>query len=201
MLLKKSAAKVRYSFALGVYRRVTQPRIFAFTGSLLLFSLAATACNEAGGSAAQANSTDDTLTAATASDAAQNQDKDASSPLGHTGSPAQPENDGPVSSSNQILAKTERQMASGPACEVKFAYAGYAPETVIWDEPCAKVTAEFMDQARLEELNRWERIDDYGRNAIASRTNGIVLYIGGTFAASVYPMDYNHLTTEITVAD
>lgn len=65
----------------------------------------------------------------------------------------------------------------------------------------AEPEAIASDQAELVKFNRWERIDDYGRDAIAKRTRGEVLYIEGTFTASVYPMDYNNMTIEVPVAD
>ena len=122
-------------------------------------------------------------------------------PLGHTGTPAQSPEDQPLSDTTEILSMRDITMQAEPACRIDFAYAGYERESVFWMEPCADVTAEFMDRSQLEQLNRWERIDDYGRNAIAKRTGGQVLYVGGTFAASVYPVDYNHHTIEISVAD
>ena len=122
-------------------------------------------------------------------------------PLGHTGTPALSARDQPLSDTTEIFSMRDTAMQAGPACRIDFAYAGYERESVFWLEPCADVTAKFMDRAQLEQLNRWERIDDYGRDAIAKRTDGQVLYVGGTFAASVYPVDYNHHTIEISVAD
>ena len=126
---------------------------------------------------------------------------DPASPLGHTGTPAQSPEDQPLPDTTEILSMRDTTMQEGPACRIDFAYTGYERESVFWMEPCADVTAKFMDRAQLEQLNRWERIDDYGRNAIAKRTGGQVLYVGGTFAASVYPVDYNYHTIEISIAD
>lgn len=142
-------------------------------------------------------------TSAGAADGAQ--DKSAGqtgdSPLGHTGTPAQPGSEGPIAERSQVLGERDRQMVGGPACEIAFTYPSYPQQTVIWEEPCEAVDARIMRQAELEAFNRWERIDDYGRKAIAERTGGDVLYVGGTFSASVFPMDYNHLPFEIAVAD
>ena len=123
------------------------------------------------------------------------------SPLGHTGTPAQPTSEGPIAERSEVLALRDRRMAEGPACDIAFTYAGHPPQRVIWEEACDAVTARIMRQEDLERYNRWERIDDYGRKAIAERTGGEVLYVGGTFSAAVYPIDYNHLPFEIAVAD
>ena len=123
------------------------------------------------------------------------------SPLGHTGTPAQPTSEGLFAANSGVLGKRDRQMVGGAACEITFTYPDYPPQIVIWEEPCKAVDARIMRQPQLEEFNRWERIDEYGRKAIAERTGGDVLYVGGSFSASVFPMDYNQLPFEIAVAD
>jgi hypothetical protein len=90
----------------------------------------------------------------------------------------------------------------GPGCFITFAYAGYAPETLIWDdEPCAALTAMFMTPAELERSNDWERLEAADQQKVMALPEQRVLYVGGEFTASVYPLDTNNLTYEIVVTD
>lgn len=123
-------------------------------------------------------------------------------PLGHSGVPGPPFPNGPDAETSHIIAKNDKTMNDGrTVCLIDFSYAGYPPQLAKWDEPCADITAKFMDQAQLEKLNRWERIDNVGRGSIAKRTNGQVLYIEGTSSAAVYPLDDTNTPMETFVAD
>lgn len=119
-----------------------------------------------------------------------------------TGTPALPLNEGKIADSNIIIAKNDTLVEGKPSCRVEFAYAGYAPEDVIWDgESCDVLTADFIGRDQLEKAGKWERLDDYAREKISARADGQVFYIEGEFTASIYPIDYNNLTYEVSVAD
>lgn len=130
----------------------------------------------------------------------------ASSPT--TGVPAQPLRDaGAVSTTSRVISKEEMSQkftdrGPDPGCFITFAYAGYVPETLIWDgEPCTALTALFMSPADLERHNEWERLDANDQEKVLALPDQRVFYVGGEFTASVYPLDYNKLTYEIVVAD
>ena len=136
-----------------------------------------------------------------ASDSAQASSTSQNAPAA-TGAPAQPAVDGPVSDNNTIIAKNDTVVEGKPSCRIEFAYAGYAPEDVIWDgESCDVLTADFIGRDQLEKAGKWERLDDYAREKVSARADGQVFYIEGEFTASIYPIDYNNLTYEVSVAD
>jgi hypothetical protein len=126
----------------------------------------------------------------------------------YTGSPAQPLPDaGPVSPSSRVISKEEMAQkfpgqGKGPGCFITFAYAGYAPETLIWnDEPCGALTTAFVTPADLNKDNDWDRLDATDQAKVMALPEQRVFYVGGEFTASIYPLDHNRLTFEIAVAD
>lgn len=130
----------------------------------------------------------------------------ASSPT--TGAPAQPLPDsGEVSIASQVISTEETRLkfpdrGNDPGCFITFAYAGHAPETLIWDqEPCTALTVQFMTPAELKKYNDWDRLDPADQRKVMALPEQRVLYVGGEFTASVYPLDYNNLTYEIVVTD
>lgn len=126
----------------------------------------------------------------------------------NTGAPAQPEpNSGDVSPASQVITKEEMprkfpDRGGKPGCFITFAYAGYAPETLIWEgEPCTAVTTRFLSPAELKQFNDWDRLDVSDQAKVMALPDRRVLYVEGEFTASIYPLDYNNLTYEIVVSD
>lgn len=117
-----------------------------------------------------------------------------------TGAPAQPLGAQPASRS-AILGKVDRPQAGEPRCEINFAYRGYAPESLFWEEACAGLTVAFLDRAELEKLDLWNRLKRDAQESIETRTAGKVLYVAGEFSASIFPVSYNQLTEKIAVND
>lgn len=120
-----------------------------------------------------------------------------------TGTPAQRlSNSTDIADESRIISMKDIEQGDEPACRITFAYEGYAPETLIWSkEPCGEVSAMFLTRAELEHHNDWQKLSDYDRTRFATLPDGEVLYVGGEFTASVYPIDYNNLTYEVTVSD
>lgn len=125
-----------------------------------------------------------------------------------TGVPAQPLADaGAISPTSRVISKEEMAQkfpdrGKGSGCFITFAYAGHAPETLIWDdEPCGGLTAQFLTPAELERTNDWERLEAADQQKVMALPEQRVLYVGGEFTASVYPLDGNGLTYDIVVTD
>jgi hypothetical protein len=128
--------------------------------------------------------------------------------VGQTGAPAQPlPTEGDVAATSRIIGKEElakKFPARGDkiGCFITFAYAGESPETLIWDdEPCTALTAMFMTPAELKQSDAWDRLDIGDQQTIMALPGQRVLYVGGEFTASVYPLGSNHLTYEVVVSD
>lgn len=103
---------------------------------------------------------------------------------------------------SRVIGKQDRRIAGGKkACAIAFVYAGRAPEDVFWGEPCAAVTAIMVDRADLERLNRWNRLDRFQQQFVKRMPGGRVLYVEGTFSASVYPVDDTGSSIEVEIAD
>ncbi|MGB3722148.1 MAG: hypothetical protein WA979_04930 [Pacificimonas sp.] len=120
-----------------------------------------------------------------------------------TGAPAMaPESpeDAPAGTS-AILGRTDLTLRGEPACDIRFAYAGEAPETLFWEEPCADISVDLVTEAELKAAGQWDRLDSFARDSVASLPGGEVLYVEGSFSASVYPLGVNHLTYEVPVID
>jgi hypothetical protein len=127
---------------------------------------------------------------------------------GRTGAPAQPLADaGDVVATSRIISKEELAQkfpgnGAKVGCFITFAYAGEPPETLIWgDEPCTALTTLFMTPADLKRSNDWDRLDVTDQQKVMALPEQRVLYVGGEFTASIYPLDTNNLTFEIVVSD
>ncbi|QAY76506.1 hypothetical protein [Sphingosinicella sp. BN140058] len=107
----------------------------------------------------------------------------------------------PAEAGSHVLGKKELALRGKPACEIAFVYAGREPETLIWEEACPEITASMVDQAALERLGRWERLDDFARKFVAALPGGKVLQVEGSLSASVYPVGTTGSTYEVPVAD
>ncbi|WP_315763264.1 hypothetical protein [Sphingomonas sp. Y38-1Y] len=107
----------------------------------------------------------------------------------------------PSEGASRVIGKTDMTLRGKPACRVAFAYAGRPDEDLFWEEPCANVTAKLMTQADLESLGKWDRLDEFARKFIAARPDGKVLYVEGSFSASVYPIGTTGETYEVSVTD
>ncbi|MGB3472197.1 MAG: hypothetical protein WBA51_15375 [Erythrobacter sp.] len=124
-----------------------------------------------------------------------------------TGAPAQPSPDGPVSETSRLISAVELSdqfpdRKVGEGCFITFAYRGYPPETLIWNkEPCSALSIAFRDRASLEQYDDWDRLNEYDKERFAALPDGEVFYVEGQFTASIYPIDYNHLTYEVVVTD
>jgi hypothetical protein len=128
--------------------------------------------------------------------------------VGQTGAPAQPLPDaGDVAATSRIIGKEELARkfparADKIGCFITFAYAGEQPETLIWDdEPCTALTTTFMSPAELKQSNDWDQLDSGDQQTIMALPGQQVLYVGGEFTASIYPLGGNHLTYEVVVSD
>lgn len=102
-----------------------------------------------------------------------------------------------VLSKKDIMLRVERKRV----CEIRFVYGTTAPDTVLWEEPCAKVTAKMIDRRELEALGKWDRLDDFERKFVAALPGGRVLYVGGEFTASIYPIGTTNDTYEVPISD
>lgn len=107
----------------------------------------------------------------------------------------------PKPAASRILGKKDFTLRGKPACKIDFAYAGHEPEDLFWEEPCAAVTAKLMTEGDLTALGRWERLDDFARKFVNALPQGRVLYVEGSFAASIYPIGTTGETYEVSVAD
>ncbi len=108
----------------------------------------------------------------------------------------------PARAESRVIGKRDRTIAGGKrVCAIDFVYAGSAPEDLFWEEPCAAVTARMMDRRELEALDRWERLDPDQQRFVGRMPGGRVLYVAGTFSASVYPVDETGTSIEVAVAD
>lgn len=101
---------------------------------------------------------------------------------------------------SHIIGKTDFVLRGKPACRIDFAYAGKPPENLFWEEPCAAVTAMMIGEPKLQELGRWDRLDEPARKFVAALPAGQVLYVEGSASASVYPVGTTG-TYEVAVAD
>jgi hypothetical protein len=122
--------------------------------------------------------------------------------------PAQPKTDSQVSGGqpagevSRVIGKKTIQLKGKSACKIDFVYAGHDPEDLFWDgEACDAVTTAMVNQADLEKLGQWEKLDAFTQKHISAMPGGKVLYIEGGFTASVYPMGTEQQSYEISVAD
>ncbi|WP_260597051.1 hypothetical protein [Sphingomonas endolithica] len=102
---------------------------------------------------------------------------------------------------SRVIGTTDRRLGDGGVCVVNFVYAGRAPESIFWEEPCAGVTARMMGRGELERLGRWARLDAVERSFVAGMPGGKVLYVEGGASASIYPIGTGGTTYEVSVAD
>ena len=107
----------------------------------------------------------------------------------------------PAEAGSRVIGKKDFALRGKPACQVDFVYAGRDPENLFWEEPCQAVTARMMGQGELESLGKWERLDEFERKFVAALPGGKVLYIEGSFSASIYPVGTTGETYEVPVAD
>ncbi|PSJ38793.1 hypothetical protein [Allosphingosinicella deserti] len=115
--------------------------------------------------------------------------------------PAAPATRQPAQSGSRVLGEKDFTLRGNPACEIRFVYAGHEADTVFWEEPCEAVNASMMTQSDLESFDRWERLDEFARKFVNALPGGQVLYVEGSFSASVYPIGTTGLTYEVPVAD
>ncbi len=106
-----------------------------------------------------------------------------------------------ASAQSRLLGKSDFTLRGKPACKIAYAYAGHAPDTLFWEEPCADVTARLASADDLQGWGKWLRLDDYARQFVQAMPDGRVLYVEGRFSASVYPVGTSGEAYEVTVAD
>lgn len=106
-----------------------------------------------------------------------------------------------VRNGSQVLAKTDFTLRGKPACEVRFVYAGRNAEELFWEEPCPAVTTKMLTRRELEAIGKWNRLDGFARKFVNALPGGRVLYVEGSFSASVYPVGTAGTTYEVPVAD
>lgn len=103
---------------------------------------------------------------------------------------------------SRVVGKADVAVRGRPSCRIDFVYVGFGPEDLFWDgETCATVTARMVDQADLEQLGKWQRLDDFERRHVSQLPDGKVLYVEGAFTASIYPVGTTRLSYEVSVAD
>lgn len=115
--------------------------------------------------------------------------------------PAAPAPAKPAAQASRVIGKKDMALRGKLACEIDFAYAGRPPENLFWEEPCAAVTAKMTDRQELQSLGRWDRLDSYAKGFVGKLPGGRVLYVEGSFSASVYPVGTTGETYEVAVAD
>ena len=118
-----------------------------------------------------------------------------------TGAPAPAPRADAAQTASRVIGTKDRTLSDGKVCEVSFVYGGREPESIFCDEPCAGVTAKMMDRRELEQLGRWERLEDSDRTFVEGMPGGKVLYVGGAASASVYPVGTTGTSYEVSVAD
>ena len=106
-----------------------------------------------------------------------------------------------ASAQSRLLGKSDFTLRGKPACKIAYAYAGHAPDTLFWEEPCADVTARLAGKSDLQGWGKWRRLDDHARKFVQAMPGGRVLYVEGRFSASVYPVGTSGEAYEVTVAD
>lgn len=102
---------------------------------------------------------------------------------------------------SRVLGKKDFTLRGAPACEVRFVYAGREAENLFWEEPCAAVTARMVTQRELAAFGKWDRLDNFARQFVNALPGGKVLYVEGSFSASIYPVGTTGSTYEVPVAD
>lgn len=125
-----------------------------------------------------------------------------------TDAPAEPQTEGgAILPTSRVISKEEMSQkfpdrGDESGCFITFAYAGHAPETLIWDrESCTALNAQFMTPAELKKYNDWDRLDADDQRNVMALPERRVLYVGGQFTASVYPLGHNNLTYQVVVTD
>lgn len=108
----------------------------------------------------------------------------------------------PALAMSRVISMTDVTVSKSDSCKIDFVYAGFEPEDLFWDgEICDKVTAELVDQAKLERLGKWQRLDEFEKRHVSKLPGGKVLYVGGQFTASIYPVGTTRLSYEVQLAD
>ena len=108
----------------------------------------------------------------------------------------------PTLAMSRIIGMTDVTVRSTHSCKIDFDYAGFEPEDLFWDgESCEKVTAKLVDQAELQRLGKWQRLDEFEKRHVSKLPGGKVLYVGGHFTDSIYPVGTTRLSYEVQLAD
>ncbi|PZU79331.1 MAG: hypothetical protein DI530_08800 [Sphingomonas sp.] len=119
-----------------------------------------------------------------------------------TARPATATKPGPVATpASRVVRRTDFVKGGKPACDILFRYAGHEPETLFWEEPCKAVATRMIGRDELEATGTWARLNPFDRKFVAALPGGRVLYVEGSFTASIYPIGSNGLTYDIPVAD
>lgn len=103
---------------------------------------------------------------------------------------------------SRVIAKTDVTEAGKPTCKIDFVYAGSDPEDLYWDgEKCSNVRARLVDQAELQKLRKWERLQPIEKRFVTAMPGGKVLYVESGPTASIYPVGTTNMSYEISVGD
>ena len=102
---------------------------------------------------------------------------------------------------SEVLKREDLATGDSPSCKIAFAYEGKKAETLIWDEPCDAVSATIVDEARLKEFGAWQDLGPFDRDFIQAMPDGQVLYVEGSFSASLFPIGSTGETYELSVSD
>lgn len=106
-----------------------------------------------------------------------------------------------AAATSRILGTRDIKLRGKPACDIRYVYGGHAPDNLFWEEPCRSVTARLLTRAELQALGRWERLDAFQQRFVEALPGGRVLYVEGSFSASVYPIGTTGTAFEVPVTD
>jgi hypothetical protein len=126
--------------------------------------------------------------------------------LGQTGVPAPPlASDEPLATETSVISKVELAVAfkrpEKIGCYITFAYRGFQPDVVISNSPCSELDVGFVDQTTLKSQDDWDRLDSFQQANVNNMPDGKVLYVGGEFAAAIYPIGLTGTSEEIWISD
>lgn len=88
------------------------------------------------------------------------------------------------------------------SCALEVKYAGAEVQPVTWNgNKCSEIVVAFVSTQFLNRLNKLGRLTAEIKSDIKALPNGLVLYIEGSLAAGIYPMNSVQRTYSVSVAD
>lgn len=113
-----------------------------------------------------------------------------------------PDRPKPAAATEPTLVEKRDIVTDGEkGCAFIVRYVGAIDQPATWEgEPCAAVTAMFLDTPKLQSLGKYARMSAGVHEDIA-RTEGRVFYVEGQFSAAVYPLNGAGVVYRVFVAD